>query len=165
VAGLEDRSGGTPQLREYGTYKKVKSKFGPQLRPDSGLRSQVKAVNTFQVVPSSLGSGTWSSIGGGTTVERIWHISDSQGYMLALASGKRRQHYARCVLFARKQSLNEHGKYKTVKARFLPWLRPDSGLAFRQKIFETFYVVPSSLASRTWSSVGGGTTVEQIWHI
>ena len=46
----------SPTAVERGTHKTVKARTR-QSRPDSGLGFQVKVLNTFQGVPSSLGSG------------------------------------------------------------------------------------------------------------
>jgi len=42
---------------------------------------------------------------------------------------------------------SELGTNGTVKARFRPWLRPDSGRGFQVKVLKPFKGVPSSLGS------------------
>ena len=49
---------------------------------------------------------------------------------------------------------SEYGTYKTVKARFWHWLRPESGLDFQAKVRETFSVNLSSLESGQGMSEG-----------
>ena len=74
-----------------------------------------------------------------TAVERIWHMSDSQGQILNMAWLSCKSPYNFPSHGPRPRS-NEYGTYKTVKARFGP------RLGFQVKVLTTFQLVPPSLS-------------------
>jgi len=121
-----------------------------QTRPVSGLVFQVQVLQTFQVVPSSLGSGPPSARKSRTTTSarppRRCHPPSPSS---AVSCFTPTPILCRCIAHEGRSRANMAHTRQS---------RPDSGLVFHVQVLETFEAVPLSLRSGLPASRKSRTT-------